>query len=298
MTTTGMHALRVEGDIVVKPLVERLSDRAQRELKKLTSARRALPDFVIIGTQKGGTSSLHGYLSQHPRLFPADVKEVNFFDGGHLPHWDKYAEGERLYRSYFPYATTVRTTNGLGFEASPEYLHSPLAAQRMARMIPQAKLIVLLRDPVERAISSYFHEVRRGRETRPILQALQTEDAAMDDVRARGNYKDLRWIWKAYITRGLYAQQLERFFAHYPREQILILESSDFYSETERTLAQVLEFVGMDDAGFEIDLTPVGVGTNRTKVGAEVYDWLTRRFDEPNAQLESLLERRFDWVAS
>lgn len=277
------------------PLHVRLADRAQREWKKLSWKSRSLPDVMIIGCQKGGTSSLHTYLTQHPRMFEADVKEVHFFDGGLDPAWDKYAEGERLYRSYFPRSSTVRAARGLAFEATPEYMHNLAAPARMAKMVPGAKLIALLRDPVERTISNYFHEQRRGREKLPFLEALEAEAEHMRDVRAGGDFKDTRWIWKAYTTRGLYADQLERVFEHYPRDQILILDSSEFYGDPKRALGQVLDFIGLDDTGFNVDLTPVGVGTNRRKIDPEVREWLTRRFAEPNARLEDLVGRRFDW---
>ena len=281
----------------VTPFPKRMADRAKREWKKLSWQARCLPDFLIIGCQKGGTSSLHNYLSQHSRLFEADIKEVHFFDGGLDPDWNKYAEGERLYRSYFPRASKVREVGGQAFEATPEYMHNPHAPARMKALVPDAKLIILLRDPIERTISNYFHERRRGRESLPIMEALEAEAEHMDAVRAVGDFKDTRWICKAYMTRGLYAQQLELVFEHYPYERVLILESSEFYGDPKATLAQVLDFIGLDDTGFEVDLTPVGVGTNRTKVDPEVYDWLINRLREPNQKLEQLLGRRFDWTS-
>lgn len=273
----------------------RLADRLRREFRKVTWRYRSLPNFLLIGCQKGGTSSLHGYLSQHPRLQPADVKEVHFFDGGLHPRWDKYVEGERLYRSYFGWRGRLNSQGRQSFEASPCYMFNPLAPSRMAAMVPDAKLIVLLRDPVERAISHYFHERRRGREALPILEAFQAETDRLAPVHASGNYKDVHWINFSYVARGLYAEQLDRVFTHYPRERVLILESSDFYAETKQTLAQIFDFLGLENTDLDVDLTPVGVGSNRKKVDSEVYDWLRARFVEPNARLEELLGRRFDW---
>lgn len=277
------------------PLHDRLVDRMQREFRKATWRLRALPDFLVIGCQKGGTSSLHTYLAQHPRLAPADIKEVHFFDGGLQPGWDKYAEGERLYRSYFDWRSSMCAQGRQSFEASPCYMFNPLAPARMAAMVPDTKLIALLRDPVDRAVSHYFHELRRGRETLPMMEALEAEDDRLATARTSGDYKDTSWINMSYATRSLYAEQLERVFEHFPRERVLILESSEFYGNPKRTLAQVLDFIGLDDAGLDADLTPVGVGTNRTKVDAEVYDYLNARFAEPNARLQDMLSRHFDW---
>lgn len=276
---------------------QRLADRAQRSLKKLSWKTRALPDFVIVGTQKGGTSSLHAYLSQHPRMFPGDIKEVHFFDGGLTHNWDKYAEGERLYRSYFPKKSIVHAAKGLVFEATPNYMHNPPAIPRMASLLPNAKVIALLRDPVDRAISNYFHEKRRGRETRPMMDALLAEDETLDRIRASGDYKNPDWNFKSYVSRGLYADQLETLFEHYDRDRVLVLESSEFYAHPQAALSQVLDFVGMQDNGFEFDLTPVGQATNRTKVDPNIYDWLIDRFKVPNQRLEQLLGRSFNWVS-
>ena len=168
-----MNSSRVtlERPLVKPPLPELVRRRIELKLRKATSGMRALPDFIIAGAQKCGTSSMHQYLTQHPRLLAGSIKEIHFFDGGLDPVWDKYAEGEALYRSYFPLRSTVRQKRALCFEASPDYMFNPAAAERMARMVPDAKIVVLLRDPVERAISHYFHELRRGRESEDIETA-------------------------------------------------------------------------------------------------------------------------------
>jgi len=273
----------------------KLTQRVKREFRKTTWRYRALPNFLIVGCQKGGTSSLHAYLAQHPSLAPAAIKEVHFFDGGLLPSWEKYADGERLYRSYFGWDALLKAQGRQSYEASPCYMFNPLAPSRMAAMVPDAKLIVLLRDPVDRAISHYFHEKRKGREPLAIMDALFAEDERLAVARCSGNYKDLSWINHSYVTRGLYAEQLERVFEYYPLDQVLILESSEFYGDPKRALAQVLAFIGLDDIGFDVDLIPVNVGTNRTEMAAEVHDHLTAQFAESNKRLFDLLSRRFDW---
>jgi hypothetical protein len=220
---------------------------------------------------------------------------VHFFDGGLQPQWVKYAEGERLYRSYFGWQAPLQAQGRQSFEASPCYIFNMLASARMVAMVPDAKLIVLLRDPVERAVSHYFHEKRRGRETLLILDALEAEEERLAPARAEGNYKDPRYINMSYVTRRLYAEQLERIFENYPRDQLLALDSSEFYADSKTALGYVLDFLGLDDTGFGPDLTPVGGATNSTKVEPEVRDWLADLFAKPNKRLFDMLSRRFEW---
>ncbi len=122
--------------------------------RRLTSGSRRLPDFIILGAQRAGTSSLYYYLSQHPQILPAVRKELHFFD-------DHYRRGLGWYRSQFPTRGARGTITG---EATPYYLSHPHAPARIQRLLPQARLIVLLRNPVERAISHYFFEVSHQRE--------------------------------------------------------------------------------------------------------------------------------------
>ena len=256
----------------------------------------AHPGFVIVGCQKGGTSSLHRYLVQHERLFPADIKEVHFFDGGLDQAWDKYAEGEPLYRSYFPKRREVAEVDGPAFEASPCYMFNPLAPARMAQLVPDAKLVALLRDPVERAISHYFHEVRRGRESLDILDALEAESARLAGPVADGDYKDPRWINQSYVTRGRYAEQLARLFEHFDRDRVLVVESGEFFSDPARTVQRVLSFVGIGEAALPINYRPVGVAENKNEVPRDVYDFLAKAFRDADLALADLLERRPSWM--
>src|SRR5947209_1159841 len=150
-----------------------------RDQWNLRSAdRRALPDFLIIGAQKAGTTSLYRYLAAHPDIVASTRKEVHFFD---INFW----RGEWWYRSLFPLRRRLqrrpplRNRPAITGEASPYYLFHPFAPERAAQLLPDAKLIVLLRDPVERAWSHYRHEVANGRETMTFPDALAAEPARL-----------------------------------------------------------------------------------------------------------------------
>lgn len=268
----------------------------QMRFRKATSEFRALPDFIIAGAQKCGTSSMHQYFTQHPGLVSASIKEVHFFDGGLDPNWDKFSEGEKLYRSYFPFKSTVRAQKALTFEASPCYIFNPLAAERMARLVPNARLVVLLRDPVERAISHYFHELRRGRETEDIVTAFALEDERLAQAKSTGNYKDTRFINLSYKTRGLYAEQLAGVFRHFDREQVLVLEAESFFENPMEIMQQVLQFVGASQFPAPINVKPIGAGGNKTEVPDGVREALQAYFKAPNQALASLLNKPFRWL--
>ena len=282
--------------MISRSLVANLRDRTVRVYKKATWHGRALPDFLIIGCQKGGTSSLHSYVQQHELTVTADIKEVHYFDGGLHPGWNKYAEGEKLYRSYFPKRRKLERCDALTFEASPCYMFNPLAPARMAKLVPDAALVVLLRNPVERAISHYFHERRRGRETLGIMGALEAEETRLATAIDTQDYKDLCWINQSYVARGRYAEQLERVFAHFERERVLVLESADFFINPAPTVAHVFNFVGLAQPSNTIDYRPVGTGSNRQKVSNDVSAFLADAFREPDRKLADLLGYKMSWM--
>ena len=140
----------------------------------ITAPLRLLPDFLIIGTQRGGTTSLYHYLQAHPCLQATTTKEVHFFDR-------KYHKGLMWYRGHFPTvwekacAQQVQKQAFVTGEASPSYLFHPHVYKRVAQALPQVKLIVLLRNPVDRAYSQYYHSIELGHESRSFEEAIRDE---------------------------------------------------------------------------------------------------------------------------
>ena len=262
--------------------------------RQFTAAGRALPSFIIIGTQKGGTTSLFHYLSQHPQLLPSYRKEVHYFDGGLKPKRDNFALGERWYRSNFPLRRHMRADQQ-AFEASPLYLFHPLAPQRIHDLLPDAKLILLLREPTERALSHYFHQSRKGRESLPVTEALQGEEARLAPVLAEHHYKHQNFMHFSYKLRGHYAEQIRRYQALFPAENLLILGSEQFFADPHAALKRVFEFVGVDGSFQVPNLQARNVGSNRKSVQADVYQYLKDYFEPHNEELYQLLGERFGW---
>lgn len=254
----------------------------------MTWRQRALPAFLIIGAQRAGTTSLFRVLRQHPQLYPSFVKEVHYFDGGVTPGTDNYARGEAWYRSHFPWLSTLGG-DGKAFEASPLYLFHPEAPARLHALLPQARLVVLLRDPVERALSQYFFAQRRGHEPLPLLQALHAEEQRLQDT------PEVSFHHHSYKTRGHYAEQLRRYLALFPRAQLLILPAERWFNEPQAVLEEVCAFVGVAPFPTTPDLRNDAPQRPARAIDLAVHTYLHDYFTPHNQALFALLGEEFDW---
>ena len=265
-----------------------------RPYRQLIWSQRVLPDFIIVGAQKAGTTSLYAYLSQHPQLVPSSKKEPHFFSGGLDPEVDKYKNGLAWYRSHFPPKGAL-SAGQKTFEASPLYLFNPLAPGRIGEHIPHVKLIAVLRNPTERAISHYFHEKRKGREPLPIGKALRAEEGRLEPILQREDYKNDVFIHHSYKSRGLYREQLERYLEHFRWEQLLVINSDELFTRPSCVLKRVFDFLEVDASFRVADLSPSNVGTNKNSVGSEVYRYLNDFFRPHNQALYDLLGTSYTW---
>ncbi len=262
--------------------------------RQASSWARVLPDFIIIGAQKSGTSSLYSYLAQHPQLLPSLGKEVHFFDGGMHPRVDSFEKGQAWYRAHF----ALKKHLGMhrkAFEASPLYLFNPLAPKRIADLVPNAKLVAILRNPTERAISHYFHEKAKGRESLPIMDALHAEERRLAPAIAESDYKRDAFRNHSYKARGLYKVQIERYLNYFPMDNLLVTSSEAFFAEPASFLRRVFGFVGVDARCAISDLRPRNVATNKSKVEPAVYEYLNDYFRAPNEALYELIGEDYGW---
>lgn len=270
---------------------------ARQRLRQMQD--RVLPDFIIIGAQKSGTSSLYRYLAQHPQVHESTVKEVHYFDGGLEEGSDTYVLGPRWYRSHFPLASEMGPGE-LAYEASPLYLLHPLAAERIAALLPRVKLVAVLRNPTDRALSHYFHnvrknDVRRCREDLDPAAAMAAEDERLAGVLARGDYGNEAYRAYSYKARGRYLEQLERYHAQFPRENLLVLRAEDLFEDPAGFMGGLCEFLGIDPAKGGDDFRPTNVGSNREEVDPGVRAELDAYFAPYNRDLHAALGRDFGW---
>lgn len=255
---------------------------------RATARARPLPDFLILGAQKAGTTALYAYLRRHPSITGPSWKEVSYFDR-------HYARGEAWYRGNFP--NRSRTRGKLVGEASPSYLFHPLGPERVQALIPEARLIALVRNPVDRALSHYNHEVALGREPLSFEEALDAEEERLrgevERLVADPSYFSRPWWSHTYKARGRYAEQLARWLALFPPEQLLVLPTEDLGAEPGRTHARVLEFLGA--APHELDEYARVFERRYSPMPPETRVRLAAEFDEPNRRLYELLGRDLGW---
>lgn len=209
--------------------------------REMDAAQRMLPSFLLIGAQKAGTTSLYNYLVRQPDVLPAFRKEIHYLSYLYLHR------SERWYRAFFP-----RQSAGSGKvtgEASTYYHMCLRAPERAARLVPDAKLLFVVRDPVERAFSQYKHSVRKGFETRSFEAAIERElaelPAELERLRADEGYESYLHQHQAYLSRGHYMEQLERWLRWYPRERVHVLRAEDLFARPEPTYRAVLAFLGV-----------------------------------------------------
>jgi hypothetical protein len=195
-----------------------------------------LPDFLVIGAARAGTTSLHNYLHQHPELFLSSRKELNYFSADDPGPWRRESPPVRTLAEYARHFQGATPHQRVG-EVSPRYLISEGAAARIHEALPRAKLIATLRDPVSRAASHHAMDQRDGLETRSFEEAIRAD---LEAFAGTGRCSLL-------LRGGLYASQLERYFARFDRSQIQIHLFEDLESDSSTLLRRVFGFLEVDD---------------------------------------------------
>ncbi|WP_285705999.1 sulfotransferase [Microtetraspora sp. NBRC 16547] len=276
-----------------------------------TASARPDPDFLLIGAKRGGSTSLYYALLEHPRiipLFPAagllpkanHTKGVHFFDSN-------YERGLRWYRSHLPSRTArsraARRAGGpvLAGEGSPYYLHHPLAARRARQDVPGARILLILRDPVERTFSHYRERVRSGVENLPFEEALamEAERTAGEERRLISDptYRSYAHEQQSYVAQSEYDVALRRWFEHFPADRFHVIGSEEFYRDQQRACDEVADFLGLPHAPLP-DAGKVWNPAPKAELSASTRRRLVEHFAPHNAALEKLLGRSFpDWAA-
>lgn len=241
-----------------------------------------MPDFLIIGAQKCGTTSLYNYLIQHPQILPAAQKEIHFFDLN-------YSKGSDWYAAQFP---AIASGSGLlSGESSPYYLFHPLVPRRVKQLFPQVKLIVLLREPVARAWSHYHHEVRLGHEHLSFEEAIASESQRLqgeiEKLQSDESYYSFNHQHYTYRSRGIYIDQVQTWMELFPKEQFLILKSEDFYNDPAEILNRVFDFLEVPACQLD-QYGKYNVG-DYPAIGHSTRHYLIEYFQPHNRRLQEYL---------
>ena len=289
---------------MIRSLIRRLPNRYRvagaqviaAARRQLVSARM-LPSFLIVGAQKAGTSSMFQYLNQHPNVLRSIRKDVFYFD-------ENSEKDLKWYSSFFPtLEEQKRREDRVGsavmtFEGATYYMFHPLAAQRVKALFPQMKIIMLLRDPVKRAVSHYGHNVHGGFERLAMKDAFEKEAERLKGeaeriVRQTG-YRSYNHNHFSYLARGRYAEQIENWRSYFPSEQMLVLVGDDFFRDPDQGFRTVCRFVGLPELSLA-DYPKVGSGKEQTSDSAAALSFASAYFAEPNEALFKLLGKRYAW---
>ena len=271
-----------------------------RRVGSATAGHRPGPDLLVVGAKRGGTTSLWKYLDQHPGMLPTfpkaeKVKGTYFFD-------EEWGRGEAWYRSHFP--TTWRrrlAERSLGyppatFEASPYYLFHPHAPARAHQVVPDALVVALLRDPVERAFS-HWKERRNHTEALPFAEALAAEGERTAGEEARmvadPSVISAAHRHQTYVAQGCYAPMLERWFAAYGRERVLVVAAEEFYADPQAFVDTVTDRLSLPRHHLG-DPEPFNAEPS-ADMGGAVRQQLSERLADDIAAVEHLLGRPMPW---
>ena len=265
--------------------------RLRADYRELTGSLRGLPSTLVIGAQKAGTTSLFTYLVQHPDVLPPLSKEIHYFDLN-------YGRGVGWYRARFPYRYQLRSAAS-SLDASPYYLAHPLVPARAAELLPDARLIALLRNPVDRAYSHYQHELRGGRESLSFADAVAQEPARLageeERLRQDPSYYSFNHHRYSYLRRGLYVQQLREWVRHFPRSRLLVLQSEWFFRDPAAATAAVQRFLGLRPHRLE-RYEPAYQGNYGSGMPAGLRADLASYFEPHNRELYEWLGEEYDWA--
>jgi len=264
-------------------------------LRALTGHFRVLPDFIIIGSAKSGTTSLYDYLTQHPSIYPALWKEIYFFDR-------YFPRGITWYRANFPskfqkfFVTKIQRKSFLTGEATPTYIHHPLTAKRISKILPHIKLIVLLRNPIDRSYSHYQMEKQMGNEDLTFEDALESENSRIkgesEKMINNPNYYSYKRQIFSYLTSGIYVDQLEIWMKYFPKNQFLIIKNEDFDNNQQTVFSQVENFLDVNHAKIEFKKQNIG---KYNPMNFETRKKLEQFFDSHNKKLYTFLNHDFGW---
>ncbi len=265
------------------------------------------PDFIVIGAQKCGTSSLHYYLKQHPSLVGSSPKEIHYFD--------KKVELPYSLKRYEKHFTHLFPKNKLFYESTPKYIFEKNVAKKISECYPDIKLILVLRNPVQRAYSAWnMHRIKFEENKRNYLNNLnnfpEKKDAYLHFFQNSKKFPDFKDFIQfeqsqinsgnldghATLRRGLYAQQIKEYYSYFRKEQILILGFKDFTNQTEQTLEKIYQFLGVESMPFsKLNVKPKGSRTYNTRMSTEEEAFLENYYAEPNKELFELLGYELNW---
>jgi len=264
----------------------------KRNLTYITSSVRLLPNFIIVGAVRCGTTSLYYNICEHSCVLPAAYDEIGFFDSN-------YELGINWYKSMFPTKfkrkkIELKTGICITGEDTPFYFWDKKSIERIKREIPKIKLIILLRNPIDRAYSNYYLGVRLGSESLSFEDSIKKEIELLEknnDIESDGIEKFLRP--RSYIAKGLYHHQIKNWFKIFSKDQILVLSTENLAKNPHQTLEQIFNFLDLPNEQIK-NLQNRKVA-NYQKMNKDTRQFLKKLFEPHNVKLFKFLDKKFDW---
>jgi len=264
--------------------------------RALTGPFRIEPNFLIIGAQRCGTSSLFYYLSRHPFIKPSQKKEIRYFD--------RFTNlGMNWYKGNFPSKIVkffFQKKNGMPFitgEATSSYIFHPSLPELISNLLPDVKIIALIRNPTDRAFSHYNMMKRVAKENLSFEQALEEESSRIkgeeEKIQKDLNYFSLPLNYYAYLHHGMFVNYLEKWLNYFPKDQMLIITTEELEDEPKKIFLNVTRFLGIPDWAPN-DFPKKNIGSNQ-KILPETRKKLVMFFKPYNEQLYKLLGKNFDF---
>ena len=264
----------------------------KRHIFGITGPIRSLPDFIIIGTVRSGTTSLYYNICQHECVLTAAYDELGFFDSN-------YHLGLNWYRSLFPtlfskWVVKQKTQFAITGEDTPFYIWNPLVAKRILKILPNIKLIVLFRNPVDRAYSNYHLAVREGSENLSFEDAIQVELKNLDKINDNIKQDVNKYaIARSYIAKGFYADQLKIWLELFRFEQLIIISTEDLESNPQKTLDNIYDFLKIPKN--HVLIPEKQKIASYPKIKDETRKFLIDLYKKSNAELFTMIGQTFDW---
>lgn len=283
--------------MVWKSAKEGLRQAAHSAAAMVTGSSRVMPDFIIVGAQKAGTTSLFHYLQQHPRIVAPSSKEVHYFDYN-------YHRGENWYRAHFQMQSDKKKREQelgetvLTFEASPYYMYHPLAIARIKADLPGVKVIAMLRNPVARTFSHYWHEANKDQDDLTLDQAIVQEPLRLSGEAEKMIENPEYWSYAhqhfSYVDRSRYGGQVQRLFDVLGRENVCLVKSETFFTDPASETERVFDFLGLPRADG-IDYAAQNVGSYGDEIPEETVARLKGLLADDAELLKQLAGEEFSW---
>lgn len=255
--------------------------------RAIGARKRSLPHFIIMGVQKGGTTSLYAYLDQHPDMYLSRPKEVHFFN-------DQYEKGLLYYRRYFPFASKGKVTG----EATPDYIFHPNVPDRINRDLPGVKIIVIFRNPTMRAYSHFHMQRRVGKEPLETFEeAIEAEKERLKGEKEKmlenPEYNSVNHKKYSYVSRGMYYEQAQHMLDVFGKERVLFLKSESLLESPKEQLEKVYDFLGVAKE-YPANLKKKHVGAYPA-IKEDTMLYLKELYKKDQKKLTELLGPEFSW---